>query len=132
MFGFFITGIVMCFCNIFLSFFTIYSRWISGFYAIWTFITALLTTTAAIIATVMFIIFRNVVTSQAGLNIGASIGTQMFAFMWEGCEEWEEDGESEGLFEWSDADGDGGEEGWKEEDDSGIWKEEDGGGGGLV
>ncbi|KAF7932743.1 uncharacterized protein EAE98_004042 [Botrytis deweyae] len=85
MFGFFITGVVMSFCNIFLSFFTIYSRWISGFYAIWTFISALLVTTAAIIATVMFIIFRNTVTSQAGLNIGASVGTQMFAFMWIGA-----------------------------------------------
>jgi hypothetical protein len=33
----------------------------------------------------MFIIFRNVITSQAGLNIGASLGTSMFAFMWIGA-----------------------------------------------
>lgn len=33
----------------------------------------------------MFIIFRNVITSQAGLNIGASIGNQMYAFMWIGA-----------------------------------------------
>jgi len=33
----------------------------------------------------MFIIFRNVITSQAGLNIGAAVGTQMFAFMWVGA-----------------------------------------------
>ncbi|RAL65395.1 hypothetical protein DID88_000963 [Monilinia fructigena] len=85
MFGFFLTGAVMSFTNIFLSHFTIYSRWISGFYSIWAFISALLATTAAIIATVMFIIFRNVITSQAGLNIGAEIGNQMFAFMWIGA-----------------------------------------------
>ncbi|CAD6445256.1 2b32deed-1525-4473-a97a-4184f8228580 [Sclerotinia trifoliorum] len=85
MFGFFITGVAMNFCNIFLCFFTIYSRWISGIYATWAFISALLTTVAAIIATVMFIIFRNVITSQAGLNIGASIGDQMFVFMWIGA-----------------------------------------------
>jgi len=32
----------------------------------------------------MFIIFRNVITSQEGINIGASLGTVMFAFMWVG------------------------------------------------
>jgi hypothetical protein len=32
----------------------------------------------------MFIIFRNVITSQAGLQIGASLGTDMFVFMWIG------------------------------------------------
>ncbi|ESZ95739.1 hypothetical protein SBOR_3846 [Sclerotinia borealis F-4128] len=84
MFGFFITGTIMNFLNIFLSPVVLYSRWISGAYAIWTFISALLTTAATIIATIMFIIFRNVITSQAGLNIGAKIGTQMFAFMWIG------------------------------------------------
>ena len=30
----------------------------------------------------MAVIFRNVLTSQSALNIGASIGTDMFAFMW--------------------------------------------------
>ncbi|KAF4627945.1 hypothetical protein G7Y89_g10210 [Cudoniella acicularis] len=82
MFGFFITGLCMNFVNIFLAPITIYSRWWSFPFAICTFISALLTTAATIIATVMFIIFRNVITSQQGLNIGASVGTQMFAFMW--------------------------------------------------
>jgi hypothetical protein len=50
-----------------------------------TFITALLITVAAIIATVMFSIFKNVVTSQPGLNINAELGTQMLAFMWIGA-----------------------------------------------
>lgn len=84
-FGFFLTGVCMNFINIFLAPLVIYSRWISFPFAIWTFISALLTTAAAIIATVLFVIFRNVITSQAGLNIGASIGNQMFAFMWVGA-----------------------------------------------
>ena len=33
----------------------------------------------------MFIIFRETITSQRGLNIGAEVGTQMFAFMWIGA-----------------------------------------------
>ncbi|KAH6674542.1 SUR7/PalI family-domain-containing protein [Halenospora varia] len=85
MFGFFLTGVCMNFVNIFLAFLPLYSRWWSLPIAIWMFISALLTTAAAIIATVMFIIFRNVITSQEGLNIGASVGTQMFAFMWIGA-----------------------------------------------
>lgn len=53
--------------------------------AIFSFIGALLTVTASIIATVMFMIFRNALTSQPGLNINAYIGTQMFSFMWIGA-----------------------------------------------
>lgn len=34
------------------------------------------------IATVMFSIMRNVLTSQPMLNIGAKLGTEMLAFMW--------------------------------------------------
>lgn len=82
MFGFFLTGVCMNFVSIFLAPITLYSRWWSLPFAIWTFIAALVTTAATIIATVMSIIFRNVATSQSGLNIGASIGTDMFAFMW--------------------------------------------------
>lgn len=82
MFGFFLTGICMNFVSIFLAPITLFSRWWSLPFAIWTFIAALLTTAATIIGTVMSIIFRNVATSQAGLNIGAEIGTDMFAFMW--------------------------------------------------
>lgn len=85
MFGFFLTGVCMNFVNIFITPIVLKSRWWSFPIAIWTFISALLTTAAAVIATVMFVIFRNVITSQAGLNIGASLGTQMFAFMWIGA-----------------------------------------------
>ncbi|KAI9729886.1 MAG: hypothetical protein M1818_008326 [Claussenomyces sp. TS43310] len=82
MFGFFISGIVMNFISIFIAGIALSSRWWSLPLAIFTFIAALLTTAATIIATVMFIIFKNVITSQPGLNIQATIGTQMFAFMW--------------------------------------------------
>jgi hypothetical protein len=82
MFGFFLTGACMNFVSIFLAPITLYSRWWSLPFAIFTFIAALLTTGATIIATVMFIVFKNVVTSQPGLNIGARLGTNMFVFMW--------------------------------------------------
>ncbi len=85
MFGFFLTGICMNFVNIFITPVALYSRWWSLPLTIWTFIAALLTTAAAIIGTVMAIIFRNVATSQTELNIGASIGENMFAFMWIGA-----------------------------------------------
>ena len=84
MFGFFLTGVCMNFVSIFLAPITLYSRWWSLPFTIWSFIAALLTTAATIIATVMFIIFRNTITSQEGINIGASLGTVMFTFMWIG------------------------------------------------
>ncbi|KAG9239566.1 SUR7/PalI family-domain-containing protein [Amylocarpus encephaloides] len=83
--GFFLTGVCMNFVSIFLAPITLYSRWWSLPFAIWTFIAALLTTAATIAATVMFIIFRDVATSQDSLNIGASVGTQMYALMWVGA-----------------------------------------------
>ncbi|KAG9243045.1 SUR7/PalI family-domain-containing protein [Calycina marina] len=84
MFGTFLTGVCMNFVSIFITPIVIKSRWWSFPIALWTFIAALLTIVGTVIATVMFIIFRNVITSQSDLNIGASVGTQMFAFMWVG------------------------------------------------
>lgn len=71
--------------SIFVAPVTLYSRWWSLPFVIWSFIAALLTTAAAIIGTVMFTIFRNVITSQEGINIGASLGSVMFGFMWTGA-----------------------------------------------
>jgi uncharacterized BrkB/YihY/UPF0761 family membrane protein len=85
MFGCFLTGVCMNFVSIFITPVALYSRWWSFPIAIWTFIAALLTVAATIIATVLFTIFRNVITSQAGLNIGAALGTDMFVFMWIGA-----------------------------------------------
>lgn len=46
------------------------------------FFNALFTVVASVVATVMFIIFKNVFTSQSDLNIQAYLGTRMLAFMW--------------------------------------------------
>lgn len=70
--------------SIFVAPITLYSRWWSFPFSVWTFIAALLTTAATIIGTVMSVIFKNVLSSQASLNISADIGTSMFAFMWIG------------------------------------------------
>jgi hypothetical protein len=82
MFGFFITSIVLNTVSIFAALLTLYSRWWSLALSIFTFISALLTAAAAIIATVMFTIFKTVITSQSGVNIEASLGYQMFGFIW--------------------------------------------------
>jgi hypothetical protein len=85
MFGFFITGTILAFFCIFLTHLAIHSRWWSFPLSVLTFVTALLVVAASIIATVMFTIFRNVCTSQPGLNIGAGLGLQMMVFMWIGA-----------------------------------------------
>jgi hypothetical protein len=46
------------------------------------FLAALFTTVATVIATVMFVIFRNTFAGAADLNIEAHIGSEMYAFMW--------------------------------------------------
>ncbi|KAL1964274.1 hypothetical protein VTN77DRAFT_7094 [Rasamsonia byssochlamydoides] len=50
---------------------------------IFTFFTALTTTVASVVATIMFSIFRQAfVSNQVNLNIKAYLGTRMLAFMW--------------------------------------------------
>lgn len=81
----FIAGCVLNAIAALISPIVIASRWLSLLVAIFTFIAALLTTAAAIIATVMWTIFRNTFLSQPGLNISAYLGRQMFVFMWLGA-----------------------------------------------
>ena len=57
-------------------------RSLAAVIAILTFLAALFTTVATVIATVLFIIMQNAITSVEQLNIEGHIGTQMFAFMW--------------------------------------------------
>ncbi|KAL4809711.1 SUR7/PalI family-domain-containing protein [Aspergillus unguis] len=112
MFGLFLTSTVLTFVLIFLSPLAVSSRppqtispdasvnrahpahrrrtfiFLRAFpFAIITFLTALFTIVAAVIATVMFIIFKNVFTSGDAfdLNISAKLGSQMLAFMWIAC-----------------------------------------------
>ena len=82
MFGLFLTSACLSFVLIFIVPLAIFSRWASLPIAILTFLNALFCTAASIIATVMFVIFRNVIGSVAELNIQADIGKKMFAFMW--------------------------------------------------
>ncbi|KAH2523228.1 hypothetical protein KXW70_006280 [Aspergillus fumigatus] len=52
-------------------------------FLILTFLAALFTIVASVVATVMFSIFKNVFTSSGyDLNIGAELGSRMMAFMW--------------------------------------------------
>lgn len=82
MFGFFLTSACLSFVLIFLMPISIISRWWTLPVAILTFINALLCTVASVIATVMFVIFRNVISSVRELNISSSIGNYLFGFMW--------------------------------------------------
>lgn len=82
MFGFFLAGTCLAFVMIFISPLIVRSRWLAFVIGIFTFIAALLITAGAVIATVMFIIFKNALTSQTDVNIGATIGVTMFALMW--------------------------------------------------
>jgi len=58
------------------------SRWVSFPFTVLTFLTAACVLVAAVIATVLFIIMQMAVTSVTELNIKASIGVEMFVFMW--------------------------------------------------
>ena len=84
MFGFFIVTICMNFVFIFLTPIVLYSRWYSYHFVTFTFISALLNFAGSTIATVMYTVFQRVITSQKELNISASLGAQMFVFMWIG------------------------------------------------
>ncbi|TKA79885.1 hypothetical protein B0A55_03655 [Friedmanniomyces simplex] len=82
MFGLFLSGACLAFLMIFLVPLSIYSRWATLPIMIFTFLAALFTTVASVIATVLFVIMQNTITSVTQINIGARIGTEMFAFMW--------------------------------------------------
>lgn len=83
MFALFLTGACLTVPSIFLSPLSIYTRWASLPLSILTFCTAFTTTAASIIASAMFIIFRNTINKAVDtVNIQAAIGTKMFVFMW--------------------------------------------------
>lgn len=82
MFGLFLSGACINFLMIFIVPISVFSRWATLPIMLLTFMGALTTTVASVIATVLFIIMRNALTSATSLNIGANIGVEMFAFMW--------------------------------------------------
>ncbi|PSN63878.1 hypothetical protein BS50DRAFT_91685 [Corynespora cassiicola Philippines] len=82
MFGLFLTSACLSFVLMFVMPLSVRSRWWTFPIAILTFLNALFCTAASIVATVMFVIFRNVISSVGELNISAEIGNYMFGFMW--------------------------------------------------
>jgi hypothetical protein len=83
MFALFLTSAPLSFLCMLLTPLSIYSRLLTLPIAFLSFLCALTTTAACIIATALFVVFRNGITSQgANINIGAEIGVKMFAFMW--------------------------------------------------
>ena len=82
MFGLFLASAPLTFIAMILAPLAIYTRWATLAIMIVTFLAALFSTVASVIATVMFIIMQNAITSVSQLNIEASIGIEMFAFMW--------------------------------------------------
>ena len=82
MFGLFLAGTCLSFVMIFLVPLSVFSRWATFPIAIFTFLAALCTTVGAVVATVLFIIMQNAITSVSQLNIGANVGVEMFVFMW--------------------------------------------------
>ncbi|KAN0117743.1 SUR7/PalI family domain containing protein [Hyaloscypha variabilis] len=84
MFSFFLLSILTSFLLIFLSPLVLLSVWYSYHFVTFAFISALLTFAGSTTATVMYVIFQKVITSQKELNIGAKLGPRMFAFMWLG------------------------------------------------
>lgn len=55
----------------------VYTRWASLPIMIFTFLAALFNTVAAVLATVLWIIFADAITAQTQLNIGANVGVEM-------------------------------------------------------
>ena len=83
MFALFLAGACTCFVSVFLTPLSIMTRWVTFVVAVFAFLAALSTTAASIIATVMFIIFRNIIHSaEVDVNIVPEIGIKMFIFMW--------------------------------------------------
>jgi hypothetical protein len=82
MFGFFITSTILIFLSIPFSLLALHSKWYSLFLGLFCGLAGILCFAASVIATVMSVVFKKVITSQNDLNIGASLGINMFAVMW--------------------------------------------------
>lgn len=82
MFSLFLAGSCLSFVMTFAVLTSIYTRWITLLIMLLTLLNAIFVAGASVIATALFIIMRNVLTSNTAVNIGASIGVPMFAFMW--------------------------------------------------
>jgi len=82
MFALFLTGACTSFVSIFLCPLAVKSKLLSIPLVIFTFLASLTTIVATVLATAIFVIFRNAARAQTQLNLGADIGVKMFVFMW--------------------------------------------------
>ena len=82
MFGFFLSGTVLCFVLIFLSPLAVLSRWWSLPLALVAGLTSALVTSASIVGSVISFVFKYAAEAQSDLNIHAQVGTKMFVFIW--------------------------------------------------
>jgi len=82
MFGLFLAGACINFLMIFIIPLSVFSRWATLPIMLLTFLGALCTTVAAVVATVLFVVMQNAITSVTQINIGAQIGVKMFVLMW--------------------------------------------------
>lgn len=82
MFGLFLAGICLDFVMIFIVPWSLFSRWTTLPIMLLTFLAALCTTIATVLGTAIFVIMKKAITSATQLNIRASIGVEMFAYMW--------------------------------------------------
>ncbi|CAF9932061.1 MAG: hypothetical protein HETSPECPRED_008271 [Heterodermia speciosa] len=83
MFALFLISAPLSFVCMLLTPLSVFSRWATLPIAVLSFLCALVTNAACILATALFVIFKNVIVSRGtDINIGAEIGTRMFVFMW--------------------------------------------------
>ena len=83
MFGLFLAGTCLSFVMMFVVLLSVSSRWVAFVAMLLTALSAICVCGGSVIATAMFIIMRNEFqTAITEVNIGASIGTTMFALMW--------------------------------------------------
>jgi len=84
MFGFFMAGLVVNFCLMLLTPLALRSRWWSVPLSILAGVSGIMVFVAVVIGTVISLAFKYAATSQSELNISASVGVEMFVFMWLG------------------------------------------------
>ncbi|KAL9089910.1 MAG: hypothetical protein Q9159_002267 [Coniocarpon cinnabarinum] len=82
MFACFLSGACLSFVLMFVQPLMVYSRWTALALALTSLINAILVTGASIIATVMFLIMRNVLHDQKQINVRAQLGVPMFTMIW--------------------------------------------------
>ncbi|KAI1809543.1 SUR7/PalI family-domain-containing protein [Poronia punctata] len=85
MFAFFLAGLILDGVLLAVSLAVLYSRWWSLPIGVMSFFAALFTVVAAILGTVMAIVFKAALNSQPDLGVEALIGTKMLVYEWIGA-----------------------------------------------